>query len=286
MKLLYFTRGDHVDYQNDCLLIGLKELFGTDVIDVNKQSHNYLSYDTNRVSSLYGMGMSVTRILDDHNIDRTDILEKIKAQYFDYIIYGSIWRFNQHLQYVLQYYPKHKIIVVDGEDEIRIHHSQKYGVLYFKRELIKSSSNVFPIHFAIPTCKLNFTNAKTRNIAICDPRDRSTYIYKNEIDYYNGYRESRFAYTMKKAGWDCLRHYEILTNGSIPLFLDISNCPQNTCTSLPKQLLCNVLNDLNHDTYTNVFDKYISVIQQHTKEHNTTIALAKYLINTVSRVIS
>ena len=40
MKILYLTKGDHVDYQNDCLHIGLKEIFGTDVVDYNKQAHN------------------------------------------------------------------------------------------------------------------------------------------------------------------------------------------------------------------------------------------------------
>ena len=37
MNILYITKGDHVDYQNDCLLIGLKELFGDKVVDYNKQ---------------------------------------------------------------------------------------------------------------------------------------------------------------------------------------------------------------------------------------------------------
>ena len=45
MKILYLTKGDHVDYQNDCLLIGLKELYGVDIIDYNKQLHNYDSYN-------------------------------------------------------------------------------------------------------------------------------------------------------------------------------------------------------------------------------------------------
>ena len=43
MKILYLTKGDHVDYQDDCLLIGLRELFGADVVDYNKRDHNYVS---------------------------------------------------------------------------------------------------------------------------------------------------------------------------------------------------------------------------------------------------
>ena len=35
---------------------------------------------------------------------------------------------------------------------------------------------------------------------------------------------------------DCLRHYEILSSGSIPLFLDIEDCPTGALTWHPKDL--------------------------------------------------
>jgi hypothetical protein len=35
---------------------------------------------------------------------------------------------------------------------------------------------------------------------------------------------------------DCLRHYEILSSGSIPLFLDIEHCPAGALTWHPKDL--------------------------------------------------
>jgi len=92
MRILYITRGDHVDYQNDCLLIGLKELFGSDVVDVNKQHHNYDSFPADYANRMYGRGFSLTRVLPDLPVDRTDILNKIRNRYFDFIIYGSIWR--------------------------------------------------------------------------------------------------------------------------------------------------------------------------------------------------
>ena len=59
------------------------------------------------------------------------------------------------------------------------------------------------------------------------------------------YKKSIFALTYKKAGWDSLRHYEILMNGCIPLFLDIKNCPPDTLTSLPKDKLIKILNEFN-----------------------------------------
>ena len=47
------------------------------------------------------------------------------------------------------------------------------------------------------------------------------------------YQNSLFSLTYRKTGWDCLRHYEILASGSIPLFLDLEKCPEDT-TTLPK----------------------------------------------------
>jgi len=65
----------------------------------------------------------------------------------------------------------------------------------------------------------------------------STYVYENEADYYDMYKKSLFGLTYKKAGWDCLRHYEILMNGCIPIFLDLDRCPKFTLTSLPKETI-------------------------------------------------
>ena len=76
MKILYLTKSDHVDYQNDCTLIGLKELFGSDVVDYNKQHHNYDTYDIESAKKLYGKGMSVTRILPDLQLIELILLVK------------------------------------------------------------------------------------------------------------------------------------------------------------------------------------------------------------------
>lgn len=78
---------------------------------------------------------------------------------------------------------------------------------------------------------------KTRLLAYIDPNHISTYIYDNEMDYYQDYRSSYFAVTKKKAGWDCMRHYEILANGCIPLFEGLEDCPERTMTHFPKELI-------------------------------------------------
>jgi hypothetical protein len=282
MKILYLTKGDHVDYQNDCTLIGLKELFGSDVVDYNKQHHNYDTYDVQEAKKLYGMGMSVTRVLPDLTVDRTDITSKIKNKYFDYIVYGSIWRCNDHINEILKYYPPNKIIVIDGEDETNIHNVFNLGVNYFKRELIYTHEKLLPISFAIPTSKVNFNKNKIKDFSYITPRDTKTYIYNNEKDYYNDYNEARFGVTIKKAGWDCMRHYEILANGCIPHFLDISKCPDSIMVNFPKKLCLEVNNLLQTNAAADVYNDYKEKFEQHVLDNNTTKQLANYIINQVT----
>lgn len=97
---------------------------------------------------------------------------------------------------------------------------------------------VYPISFSIPSSKIvDSIPPKTRLLAHIIPGNMHTYIYSTEPDYYKGYQESWFALTCKKAGWDCMRHYEIIANGCIPLFLDLPRCPPNTMTTFPKELI-------------------------------------------------
>jgi hypothetical protein len=97
---------------------------------------------------------------------------------------------------------------------------------------------VFPITFSIPESKIvkSIPN-KTKTLSDLIPGRLDTYIYQNEEDYYQEYQQSMFAITTKKAGWDCMRHYEIMANGCIPYFPDIQHCPPNTMYLLPKDLI-------------------------------------------------
>ena len=48
------------------------------------------------------------------------------------------------------------------------------------------------------------------------------YAFKDESAYYSDLQKSRFGITMKRSGWDCLRHYEIAANGTVPCFKNLS----------------------------------------------------------------
>jgi hypothetical protein len=53
----------------------------------------------------------------------------------------------------------------------------------------------------------------------------SSYVFDAEEDYYADLRASRFGVTTKRAGWDCLRHYELAANGCVPCFRDLDRKP-------------------------------------------------------------
>lgn len=148
---------------------------------------------------------------------------------------------------------------------------------------------LFPINFSIPQEKIVMNMPiKTRLLAHIIPGDLSTYIYKNESDYYKGYQESLFAITKKKWGWDCMRHYEIMANGCIPVFLNIENCPKNTMALWSKDLLME--GNLLYDKYKNIsFDELteeqreecyslIRNLLNHVKEKLTTCKIANYIL--------
>lgn len=114
------------------------------------------------------------------------------------------------------------------------------------------------------------------------PGVQETYIYDKEKEYNEMYQQSRFAITTKKGGWDCIRHYEILANGCLPIF-DISNCPDETLTTFPKKYVdeINILysNWKENDEYINKYNILCNTMLEHTRNNCSTSATAKYFIS-------
>ena len=257
------------DYMHDIVLHGLREIYGNSVIDYPGVWYMYRDEVKKRnydISNLWGKGFTLYNLLSNYQqIDRTDIENKIKANYFDFIIFGSIDKAQLFFDKAIN--SKSKIIFVDGNDSPFINEQITDKGVYFKRELISDNiKNVYPINFAIPKEKIIHTiNSKPLNIlAPLIPGKYSTYIYENEQDYYQSYQNSVFALTYKKMGWDSLRHYEILMNGCIPLFLNIDKCPEKILTNLPKKLLSEIFIQyswiLNQFFPTNIYKmKFLSI---------------------------
>lgn len=157
---------------------------------------------------------------------------------------------------------------------------------------------IYPITFSIPDSKiLKEIPNKTKILSDLIPGNMNTYIYNNEEEYYNEYKSSVFATTTKKAGWDCMRHYEIIACGAIPYFPNIENCPENTMKLLSKDLIKygNVLYEkyakvsINEVNMTECTD-LISKLLEYTRESLTTSKLAEYILrvtghNDIKRIL-
>lgn len=259
------------DYMHDIVLHGLRELYGENVIDYPGAWYMYgdevkkRNYD---ISNLWGSGFTLYNLLSNYQqINRDDIEKKIKTNYFDFIIFGSIHKTTLFFDEAIT--SKSKIIFVDGNDHPFINEQIISKGVYFKRELIsKNIKNVYPINFAIPKEKIiNTINTKPINVlAPIIPGKNSAYVYKNEKDYYLKYQDSIFALTYKKLGWDSLRHYEILMNGCVPLFLNIDKCPKKILTNFPKKILFDVFKQyswvLNHFFPTKIYKKKFLTIEK------------------------
>jgi hypothetical protein len=143
---------------------------------------------------------------------------------------------------------------------------------------------IYPITFSIPEEKIVTASVielifqKTKIVSNLIPGDLSTYIYNTEEEYYAEYQKSYFAITIKKAGWDCMRHYEILGNYCMPYFIGLEDCPKNTLANFPKELLLeakNIAENFEEQKYFSILDDVFN----YTKNHLTTKNLANYIIN-------
>lgn len=126
------------------------------------------------------------------------------------------------------------------------------------------------------------------------PYNKSTYIYglKDEYEYKRNMAHSMYGITMKKAGWDCQRHYEILAASSVPYFYGLDDVPSHVMPFLPRQLLreAKLIADvamyqtdgtpkLNMSLFDqNSYSEVACCLHAFTKEHLTSRRLAEYVL--------
>lgn len=189
--------------------------------------------------------------------------------------------------------------------------------LYFKREwtpetihniwfkgvpkrlckFLSAPNNFRPISFSIPEEKIvkKFTNrVKLFPKHIVDPEvaenipESSTgYPFNSEEAYYGDLQASKFGITTKRAGWDCLRHYEIAASGAVLCFRDLHKKPEtcaphglnetNCITYSNYKDLTQKINGLTHDRY-----KEMQLATLQWAKRNTTVERAKQLLKEMS----
>lgn len=154
---------------------------------------------------------------------------------------------------------------------------------------------VLPIQFCIDGTKfreLKPLSEKRYAFAPLVPGRLDTYIYHDEKTYMDQYEASYYALTMKKAGWDCFRHYEILAAGCVPYFDNLNLCPSKTMVNFPRKLVKQAMNlpgvtrgKIDFNVFPKEeYEQLRAQLWMHARQHLTCEAMAKYVLLNVPSV--
>ena len=267
-----------------------------------------------------GHGFTLYGLLSDRPVDRSFIIQRLQAGWFDCVVIGQIWRqWGQVLDLapLLQQLP---VVLLDGDDDVRIFHRsgtriRRYGwqpfpirsgrCIYLKREWQGNSGHdslcrIHRANFSIPEEKIRAVNIakKQQHLAshCVDPEVAhacglySHYAFASEQDYYDDLTNSRFAVTTKRGGWDCLRHYEIAAAGALPCVRQLQTKP-STCAPHGLKAGVNCLSYQNWaDLHTQMnlldsdpsqYQRLLNASSEWVRQHTTTVT-AQRLIEAVS----
>lgn len=250
-----FVTARKEDYLQDTLLTGLRNLLGEHAVDLPRKHPLYVD-EPRAKRDLYGRGFTLWKTLPTEaepvRPNRIASLLAASGGGFDLVVFGSVrrmpgalrWaRLGRALRGLARRAPRTPWVFVDGEDASDID-ARLLGLgTYYKRELRpEDAGRARPIQFAIPARRLvpEVPDDKPRLFAThvqcevarahpwiaehCQPR----YAFDREEDYYADLRGASFAVTMKKAGWDCMRHYEIAASGTVPCFWKLDEKPASS----------------------------------------------------------
>ncbi|MEM7704464.1 MAG: hypothetical protein AAF358_02870 [Pseudomonadota bacterium] len=240
MRILYLTE-PREDYLQDQILYGLRQLYGADVVDYPRKDVMYADLGD---SELYGRGFTLWRLLEDIDVDRSQISERVTRGEFDRIIFGNVRRQRPLFWQMLRAgrfwgRSRGRFVFLDGQDGDRMFAATAPFGPYFKREFGRRTlSRVKPINFSIPAVKvrddaLPKTQLFGRHVQ-CEEAYKlpevkqhcgSGYLFDQEHDYYQDLAQSRYGITMKKGGWECMRHYEIAANHTVQAFYRLGDKP-------------------------------------------------------------
>jgi hypothetical protein len=110
------------------------------------------------------------------------------------------------------------------------------------------------------------------------------HLFTDEYGYIKDIQKSKFGPTVKRAGWDCLRHYEYASQGTVLCFKNLDNKPprcaphglnnQNTIVYKDAIELLGIINNMSKDKYLSLYNETYKWI-----ENNTTEAVAKRFLD-------
>ena len=262
LRILFLT-DEREDYLADGLLHGLRQLPGLEVVDYPRKECMYEGGRQCRVAPEFGVrggGFSLYGLLTEPQggIDRSFIWQRLAAGWFNAVLVSNVWRQWGSLLQWRELLATQPLLLLDGDDDQRLYprsgtRVRQFGIgtgltnllqlpstHIFKRELTNRSRkwglrlNVHPLAFSIPE---SLISSKLPNKSQLFPshivdRDLSNklgasanYVFADEQSYRSDLASSRFGITTRRAGWDCLRHYEIAAAGAVICFRDLVQKP-------------------------------------------------------------
>jgi len=159
------------------------------------------------------------------------------------------------------------------------------ALIVFGAELftfVNTMTTIIPFSYCIPDeFIVSSVPEKTKLKSFIIPGDKPSFGAGEQDKYYNEYRTSRFAVTRKKGGWDCLRHYEILANGCIPIFEKLEECPFFTMTTFPKELVLKANRELLpwDDSYIPKYNEIVEQLLDHCRKYCSVSARATFFLS-------
>jgi hypothetical protein len=143
----------------------------------------------------------------------------------------------------------HSLTILDFVHQNRdvLFNKALHNGVYFKRELTSEIyreagvNTLISTSFSIPRAHIrNTAPEKTqrymthvqcdeaRKIPEINKNSTKKYAFTSEREYFDDIAAAKYGITMKKGGWDCMRHYEIAANYTIPCFYQLDDKP-NRC---------------------------------------------------------
>jgi hypothetical protein len=128
LRVLYFSSPEQ-DYLADSLLHGLRVLLGPDLVDVPQRDVMYRGRP--RPAKLYGNGFTLYGgLLEDLEIDRSDIAARLRAGEFDLVVFSDIWRQWKDFARWRPLLNPRSTVVLDGVDSPQVY---PYAGLWWRR---------------------------------------------------------------------------------------------------------------------------------------------------------
>lgn len=261
MRILFF-HANIANYLTDGLMLGLRKLGNVEVVDLPRMDYLYGDATAAMLQKTGSGGRTLYGGLQQEtdSVKSSRIFWQRELDSYDLFVFADISHTADIFQNIYRKLgssvAKKKMVSVDGYDqpqrfpyfnrkERMLHTPWQFlyatnRVRYFKRE--GQNRKTLPISMSIPSEAIEeiAPAAKTQEFVgynvdpeLADwfpmqaaaPLGQRHFVFETEEDYNAELRRSRFGITTKRAGWDCLRHYEYAAKGVVLCFRDLDKKP-------------------------------------------------------------